>query len=53
MGRDHLEDMGMHVRIIKMHLKETGCKGVELTLVDEDMDTWQALVNTVMNLQDP
>jgi hypothetical protein len=38
---------------IKMFLKETGCEGMELIHLTQDRDKWQALVNTVMNLQVP
>jgi hypothetical protein len=34
---------------IKTELKKTGWKGVDWINVAQDRDTWQAVVNTVMN----
>jgi hypothetical protein len=38
---------------IKMDLREIGWEGVDLMQLAEDREQWQALVNTVMNLQVP
>jgi hypothetical protein len=37
---------------IKIDLKEVGCLGVDWTILAQDRDQWQALVNTIMNLWD-
>jgi hypothetical protein len=39
--------------IIKIDLQETGCSGVDLIGLAQDMDRWRALVNAVMNLRVP
>ena len=36
-----------------MNLQEVGCGGMDWIDVAEDMNRWRALVNAVMNLQDP
>ena len=36
-----------------MDLQEVGCGGMDWTYLTQDMDRWQALVNTVMNLRVP
>jgi hypothetical protein len=38
---------------IKMDLRETGFEDVDWINLAQDRDRWQALVNTVMNLQVP
>jgi hypothetical protein len=38
---------------IRMDLREIGWEVVDWTHVTQDRDQWQALVNTVMNLQVP
>jgi len=34
-----------------MNLKELGCEFVDYILLAEDRNQWQAVVNTVINLQ--
>jgi hypothetical protein len=43
--RDHLEDQGMD------GIRKIGWGSVEWIHLAQDKDRWQALVNTVMNLQ--
>jgi hypothetical protein len=38
---------------IKMDLREIGWAGVDWIDMDQDMDQWRALVNTVLNLRVP
>jgi hypothetical protein len=38
---------------IKMDLRGIGWDGVDWTDLDQDMDQWRALVNTVMNFRVP
>jgi hypothetical protein len=38
---------------IKMDIQEVGCGGMDWFEVAEDMDSWRAVVITVMNLQVP
>jgi hypothetical protein len=54
-GRDHLEDLGVDGKIILkwMLRKQGGREGVDWIHLIYDMDHWQAVVNTVMNLRFP
>jgi hypothetical protein len=51
--RDHLEDVGIGRKIIRMDLSETGWESVDWICLALDRDLWQAIVNTVMNLRVP
>jgi len=53
--RDHLEDPGVDGRIILrwMNLQEVGCGGMDWIEMAQDRDSWQALVNAVMNFWVP
>jgi hypothetical protein len=58
-GQKIVQDVGGKAQItrrrwvdeIRMDLSEIGWRSVELIQVAQDFDWWQALVNTVMNLQ--
>jgi hypothetical protein len=53
--RDHLEDSGVDGRIILrwMNLQEVGCGGMDWIEMAQDGDSWQALVNAVINFWVP
>jgi choline kinase len=52
--RDHYEDQDVDRWImLQWMLRETGYNGIGWIDVDQDRDTWRALVNTVMNLRVP
>ena len=38
---------------IKMGVREVGCEGMDWIELAQDRDSWQALVNGVMNLRVP
>jgi hypothetical protein len=38
---------------IKMDLQEVGCEGLDLIELAQDLDSWRALLNAVMNLPFP
>jgi hypothetical protein len=38
---------------IKIDLQEVGCGGMDWIELAQERDRWQALINTVMNLQVP
>jgi hypothetical protein len=49
--RDHLEDLGVSgKKNIKMDLQEVGWGIIDCIDLAQDRDSWQALVNAVMNL---
>jgi hypothetical protein len=49
--RDHLEDPGVSGKIIFLVLQEVGYKGMGWIDLVHDRDSWQALVNAVMNIR--
>jgi hypothetical protein len=50
---DHLEDLGVDGKIIKMDLQELGWRGTDWIDLAQDRDSWRAFVNAVMNLRVP
>ena len=48
--RDHLEDQGLDGRIILKWIFNKWGGGMDWVDVARDMDSWQPLVNAVMNL---
>ena len=53
MERDHLKDPGIHEDDIKKDVQEVRCECMDWIDVAWDRNGWQALLNTVMNLQVP
>jgi hypothetical protein len=51
--RDHLEDLGVDVRIILKWIFKKWDRGIDWIDLAHDRDRWRALVNAVMNLQVP
>jgi len=51
--RNHLEDPGVGGRVIFLVLQEVGYGRMGWIDLVHDMDSWQALVNAVMNLRVP
>jgi hypothetical protein len=49
--RDHLEDIGVHGRVILKRIKEMDWLGVDWINLSEDRDKCRAVVYTVMNLR--
>jgi len=49
MVRDRLEDQDIDKRMLNLDLKQVGCTGLNHTIVAQDRDQRQAVVNTVMN----
>jgi hypothetical protein len=51
-GRNHSEDIGVDDRInTGMYPKEVEWEGVNWIHLAQDWNQWQALMNTIMNLQ--
>jgi hypothetical protein len=51
--RDHLEDPDVDGGNIKMDLQEVGCGGMDWIDLAQDRDSWQLLLNSVMNIWVP
>jgi hypothetical protein len=51
--RDHLEDPSVGGRIIFLVFQEVGFGGMGWIDLAQDRESWQALVNVIMNLQVP
>ena len=51
--RDHLEDPGVGGRIIFLVFQEVGCAGMGWIDLAQNRDSWQPLVNAVMNIRVP
>jgi hypothetical protein len=52
-GRDHLEDLGVDGKDIRMDVREIGWEGVQWIHLDQDRDQWWDVVKTVMNYRVP
>jgi hypothetical protein len=50
---DHLEDLGQWEDNIKMDVNEIKTEGMDCIYLAQDRNSWQAVVNTVMNLRIP
>jgi len=53
METDHLKDPGIHEDDFKKDVQEVRCECMDWIDVAWDRNGWQALLNTVMNLQVP
>jgi hypothetical protein len=51
--RDHLEDPGIGGRIIFLVFQEVECGVMSWIDLAQDTDSWQALVNAIINLRVP
>jgi hypothetical protein len=52
-GKDHSEELGIAGKIGERIFRETGWEGMDWIHIAHDRDQWQALVDTIMNLQVP
>jgi hypothetical protein len=50
-GNDHLENLAIDGRTIKMAAREVGWKNVDEIYLSQDRDQWQGVVNMVMNFR--